>query len=180
MDTSNLLVALSLMFAASFVMGRARSVSVAERDGGLRNLNSLPFYHGVLSGLWCAIPSLILTLVWLLFDSKIIEVLVLADLSSTGETAGIDVNLLMNTIENIAEGKFLGLEPHAELLAAAERFKSLQAISKMCMSATALSLGALGSLWILKNITVEFGARIKVEKIFKLILASKNYHILPL
>ncbi len=168
MDTSNLLVALCLLFAASFLVGRARSVSLAEQKGGVRNLNSLPFYHGVLMSLWCAVPSLVLTLVWLLFDDQIIEALVLADIPPSG----VDVNLMMNTIENIAAGNFLGLEPEPQMLAAAERFKSLQSISQMCMSAAVLGLGTLGSLWILKSISLEFGARVKVENAFRIILLA--------
>lgn len=173
METSNLLVALAVVIAASFAFGRGRSISVVAPLGGIQTLNSLPFYHGMLTALWCAVPSIFLTLFWLLFDDKIIETLVISQITVEGELVRSDnVGLMLNTVENILAGTLLGIEPSQELLNAAEHLKSLRHTSQMAMTVVALSLAMMGGLWAMRQISPQFGARVKVEKAFKTILLA--------
>ncbi len=173
MDTSNLLVALVLVIIGAFVLGRERSRVVADRQGGVRHLNSLPFYHGMLMALWCAVPSLLLTLIWLLFDDRIIQSLVLLELmASNGEFPDGDPNLILNTIENIAAGNLLGIDPSPALIVASEHLQSLRGMNQRLMTAAVLGFSAVGGLFAFSKISLQFGARVKVEKAFQVILLA--------
>jgi phosphate transport system permease protein len=48
MNTSMLLIVAMLLVAMAFVLGRKRSIAIAGGRQGVRNLNSLPSYYGVL------------------------------------------------------------------------------------------------------------------------------------
>ena len=54
MDTSTLLAVIALLTVVGYALGRNRSIAMADVSrGGYRNLNSLPFYYGMLTALWC-------------------------------------------------------------------------------------------------------------------------------
>jgi len=173
METSNLLLALVMVIAVSYAFGRGRSISVVAPLGGIKTLNSLPFYHGMLTALWCAIPSLFLTLLWLLFEPKIIETLVISQIIIDGEQVSSDkLSLMLNTVENILAGTLLGIEPSQALIDAAEHLRSLRQTSQMAMTVSTLSLAMMGGLWAMTKISPNYGARVKVEKTFKIVLLA--------
>lgn len=172
MDTSTLLAVLALAVAGAYVLGRGRSLIKAEAmAGGIRNLNSLPFYYGMLTALWCGVPALLILLGWLMFDGVIIQALVVGGLpESVRGTTSSDLSLAMNTIRNIAEGKQLGLNPAPEFLAAAERLTQLREISQRSLSAVVMSCIVFGACYGWLRVSPEYKARIKVEGAFKAIL----------
>ncbi len=51
MESSVLLLVLALLCGFAYVAGRSRSLAVAG-VGGMRILNSLPFYYGSLTAFW--------------------------------------------------------------------------------------------------------------------------------
>ncbi|MFQ3235242.1 MAG: phosphate transport system permease protein, partial [Paraglaciecola sp.] len=53
MDTSKLILIAMLLVVATYYIGKNRAVAVAGGPAGIRNLNSLPFYYGVITSLWC-------------------------------------------------------------------------------------------------------------------------------
>lgn len=167
MNLSTLFAVLLVIAGFAYVLGRNRSVQLAAGIGGVRYLNSLPFYYGALVALWAAIPSLVVFLGWIIFDDLIIHQLILADLPEQyRDLPGAQQGLLLNSLYNIAAGHHFGpVEP--ELQAAADQLSRLQLLSRWALGGVAISaaLAALVIGWT--RIKPEFKARVHVEAIFK-------------
>ena len=80
MQTYLIFIVLLILTLIGFYLGRQRSVAVVDGPKGVRHLHSLPSYYGYLTAIWCGIPALLLTSLWLVFESTIITQLVIADL----------------------------------------------------------------------------------------------------
>ena len=103
MEPSVLVIAIFVLGCLAFMAGRSRSVAISQNVGGIRFLNSLPFYYGTLTALWCAIPCFTVLGTWMIFDDLIIRNAVLSSLPADAITAaGDNVGLLLNQIQNIA------------------------------------------------------------------------------
>jgi len=172
MDTSTLLAALAIMVSVAYMFGRGRSISMADTSqGGYRNLNSLPFYYGMLTALWCAVPCLLLMIGWFSFENTIIDNLVVAQLpEAIRNLSSNELGLVMNTVANIAEGNVIGNEPDAYLVTAAQSLTSVRQTSQLALTGSVLLLGILLSLFAWTRIRPEQKARVQVEGAFKTIL----------
>jgi len=172
MDTSTLLAALAIMAVTAYFLGRGRSVSMADTSqGGYRNLNSLPFYYGMLTALWCAVPCVLLMIGWMSFEGTIIDSLVVAELPANVRNLSSDeLGLVMNTVANIADGNVIGVDPEAYLVSAAESLNSVRHTSQLALTGSVLSVGILLSLFAWSRIRPEQKARLQVEGAFKTIL----------
>lgn len=173
MDISTLLALIALVIGVAFVMGRGRSLLQAESAGGVRHLNSLPFYYGMLTALWCAVPALFLLIGWLIFDDTIIEVMVLNQLEET-VVSGAELHLLINTVENIASGNIIGIDPAPELIAAADYLNSLRDNSRLALTLLVFCFAIVGGVWGWLKVSPEYKARIQVEGAFKMILLGSS------
>ena len=80
MQTGNLLLLLVAMVAAAYYIGWQKSLAQARPLGGIRHLESLPFYYAMRAALWCAIPALVVLGTWLIFDDAIIQSTVMLSL----------------------------------------------------------------------------------------------------
>src|SRR5690606_737520 len=148
MNVSVLIFALMLLAIASFVAGRARSLQMAG-PAGLQALNSLPVYYGSLTAFWCALPGLLVVLVWGIFDDAIIRGMVQSMVPpALVEAAGGNLNLVMNQVHNISVGNVSSANQDPALLAAAERLQSLRQINRWGMTALAFSAALVGGLLI--------------------------------
>ncbi|MBP02582.1 MAG: hypothetical protein CMM25_07210, partial [Rhodospirillaceae bacterium] len=70
-----------------------------------RKLKSLPAYHGAYVALWCFIPSILLIILWFLFNDAWLQMLVIASLPN--EFKGLSPNklsLLLSEVRNISSG----------------------------------------------------------------------------
>lgn len=169
MNPASLLIILCLMAAGAFIVGRGRSLALVRRgDGSLGKLNSLPFYYGALTALWCIIPSAILVLLWSLFDGAIIEKLVIDPLpaSIVGEQ-GERRDLVFNQVLNLAAGHLNSDAIQPALLAAVDHLKELRTINFWAMCTVCISLGLFCALVVWLRIAPQFKARANVEVIFR-------------
>lgn len=171
MASSTLLIIVILFIVAAYIFGRSRAVQLGTRVGGVRYLNSLPFYYGSLSALWCAIPSLLVFTIWLAFDDVIITKLLLNDLPAHYKNVSADeMGLVLNSLENINAGNQVGIEISAELQQAAEHLKTLRRIGNWSMTAVVVCFAMSGFIIAWLKISPKFKARFHVEAIFKLFL----------
>ena len=169
MNTSTLLIAAALFMAFAFFVGRGRSIAVSAVDGGVRNLNSLPSYYGTLTALWCGIPSILIVLIWLLFDDYFIRQSVIQMLPlELQELPKMDLGLVMNTISNVAESGNLGLSSEPYILAAAERMNELQSVSQIAISVIFACVAATLIVFSWLRINPNLRARSQVEQAFKI------------
>jgi len=171
MTTSILLAVIIALAVIAYFSGRSRSVTKANEFGGTQQLNSLPFYHGMLAVFWCVIPCLLFVVSWVIFDEYIIENLVISQLPEAQKnlSAG-EITLLVNVVNNIVAGysETLGQAPY--LIESAHYLKSQRANSQMALTVIALSLAVCGMCIAWVKITPELRARNHVETIFKSLL----------
>jgi phosphate transport system permease protein len=173
MQTANLLIVLLALSAVAYYMARGRSVALAQPLGGIRNLHSLPFFYGMRAVIWCALPSTVLLILWLLFDEHIISTLLINSLPEGQQPASAaEYNLLLNSIENIASGALSAETAEPVLVAAAESLKQLQQTGRYLVTAVVLSLAVIGMGWGWVKVSPKLRARQQVERVFRGILLA--------
>ena len=165
--TTYLVAAIVLLALSGFYAGRykARSIRVGSR------LNSLPQYHGIHVALWSGLPALILIVLWVSFESVVVEALVRASLSAEFRTLSEDqVILAMMEIRNLAQG-IGGVQtnlPFAE--DAASMLTRLSRIADYALVASVAVVAILGLGLARSHITLDFQARQSVERIFNVFI----------
>lgn len=173
MQTANLIIILLVAVGAAYYFGHGRSTAQARPLGGIRHLNSLPFYYGAQTAIWCGVPSLLLLAVWMMFDEPIITQLVMSGLpEAIKPTSTAEYNLLLNRIANIEAGALVAGQDEQALAVAAERLASLRETTQWLLTGVVLSLAIIGGLWGWNRIKPEYRARQGVESVFKFSLLS--------
>lgn len=172
MDTSTLLAFLAIVMAGAFMFGRGRSLTQAKSAGGMRSLNSLPSYYGMMTLLWCGVPSLVILITWLAFDGTIIEHLLIQSLPENIQALdATELGLRLNSIENIAEsGRLTGAEPY--MVNAVGVLNDLRGTSRLALTGVALLVAVLAGAWGWKRVQPQLKARNEVESAFKTILLA--------
>ena len=173
MQVTNILILILGLGLFAFYLGRGRSLALAKPLGGIRHIHSLPSYYGAHVALWCALPSLLLLGLWMIFDGPLINSIVLKSLAAGGmvvESSG--ESLLMNKITNLAQGVLPRKSADPELVAAADLMLRLEVISRWSLTALMMTLSLIGFGWSWSRISSSFRARPRVEKVMeKLLLA---------
>ena len=165
--TTYLVAAIVLLALSGFYAGRnkARSIRVGSR------LNSLPQYHGIHVALWSGLPALILIVLWVSFESVVVEALVRASLSAEFRALSEDQAILaMMEIRNLAQG-IGGVQanlPYAE--DAASMLTRLSRIADYALVVTVAVVAILGLGLARSHITLDFQARQSVERIFNVFI----------
>ncbi len=169
-----ILVALVLAMAVfGSVRGKGRALALAGAN--ISQLHSLPGYHGAYVALFAALPALAAFVIWLVAEGPIIDALVLSGLSPETQALPTDrLSLVMNDIRNIAFGDIASAAPSPEISAAAERYRSLNALSNYMMFAVVLGVAAFG-LWRAQGqLGIDFRARNRVERIAAAIMIAAS------
>ena len=86
-----ILILIGIFSYTSFIYGRSRIKKITTSQS--IKINALPNYYGYYLALWCALPSLIILLVWSIFEASIIKGLI----SQTLRRVGSIVRRLLNT-----------------------------------------------------------------------------------
>ena len=168
MQPATLLILTIVLAMVAYGLGYARSRSLAMPLGGVRHLKSLPGYYGVRAAVWCGLPALIILALWMSFEGKVIQLMVIGSLPAdvVPESAG-EAGLLMSRIQNVANGSLPPAMVDGPVAGAADLLKSLQAQSRMYRTglviSVALLLGFLG--WI--RISPQLNARRQVEAVLR-------------
>jgi phosphate transport system permease protein len=149
------LAALSMAYVGN---SRAR----ATHSGAVGKIHSRPIYHGLNVAIWTAVPAFVLLLVWLVFQSSIVNHLVLSGIPGSENLDASASSILMSEVRQVASGN-LFKEPSPEVKAAANHFQSLQAIAAYLMAAAVAVAAAIGAFFGLKVIGSRYRARHSVE-----------------
>lgn len=161
---SYLFLTIIVMSAVAFFVGQATGKRFAAA-GETPDMHSLPSYHGAYVAVWVGIPSLVLVLIWALFQSSIIDSLLWSSLPDH-LTSGADAanrSLLLSEIRNVAEGRIFS-EPTPEVLAAAERLNGWQALVRIAGFVVVLAMMVAGLFFARARLAPRFRARNSVER----------------
>ena len=159
-----LFLTLLLLSAAGYYLGRQRSLALV--GGRASQLHSLPSYHGTYVALWCALPALLMLLVWLALQPSLITQMVVAELPA--ETRALPperLGLIVNDIKNLASGNITSAAPDPTIRAAAQHYQHLQAVGATALWVAVLGLGTIGAGLSWRQIAPKLRARNRVERI---------------
>jgi len=169
MSLTYLYLVLIALTVGGFYMGRSRAISLA--DGHIRSLHSRPNYYGYFVAIWCGIPALVVSVLWITMEQGIIQSLVLSDLPR--EVRNQDdsaLSLVISDITNLATGNIPSRQDQPWLDEAAARYANLSQISLMAKSVVVLCLAIGGIAWGTKVIHKDMGTRVCVERVIRIIL----------
>ena len=168
-----LLLALGAIAAIGFYFARRKllvsSIKTATPP------HSMPVYHGWYVAFWCALPSLIILLFWLIFENYILEALIRSYLGpELLALSDAKLSLVINDVKNLANGINTEGKSGTALLEIAERYSSMQYTARVALLGTGIALAIAGFGWSWNHINPKFRARHGVERIVRwaLILAS--------
>lgn len=158
-----LVITLLALSSISFYLGRSRSITVA--NGHTRNLHSLPNYYGFYTALWCAIPALIVLIIWIALEPIIITRLVIAGLPEALQALpDARLNLIVNSIKNLAQGNIFAGTPNETIQAAADHYRRLLNIGDAALWVVAITLAMGGAIYARSAIAPKLRARNRVEQ----------------
>ncbi len=171
-----LLIALGAIAALGYFLARRKLLGGAGGAGANAiRPHSMPGYHGWYVALWCALPSLVVLLLWLFLEERILEALLISHLGpEIAALPGEMLGLLLNDIRNLAAGDAVSRDADPALMAAAERYGAMRTTARAAMLGGGLALAVAGLAWSWRRVAPAFRARHRVERIVRstLILAS--------
>jgi phosphate transport system permease protein len=169
------LVAIALL---AYRAGRGRALVVAGGDA--RQLHSRPGYYGAYVALWCGLPSLLLLVLWRLFEGSAVEWLVIERAGEQVRSLSPErIDLFLRDVSHLAALQPTSSEPTAAMRAAAAHFSELHRLSTICLIGLALAISTGGLAVARSRITASFRARVGVERIVDaLLLACSTVAIL--
>lgn len=166
-----LLAVLLGLSAWAFRAGRSRAVAIA--GGRRRVLHSLPGYYGYYLALWCALPALVLFVLWTFFGTAIVESLVVSGLADSLRTDDpARMGLLVNDIRNLATGNIVSRAVEPDLQAAADHYANLQRLGFWTLCAGMLGLAGGGTAIGWRFIQGHLRARTAVEHVVRYFLIA--------
>ncbi len=172
MNVSTLLVTLVALALFSYVFGKQRALSIAKHNR--RSLHSIPSYYGYMTALWCGLPALLLLFLWLLFETIVIEQLLIASLPADIQSLPSgQLSLVLNDLKLLATPDLMDSTEQTKL-EAVKYLLSMQEMSNSLRTVLVLILALAGAAWGFSRVIGKTPARLLVEKVvlFFLILSS--------
>lgn len=173
MTTVTLLLA--VLAFATYQLGRQRALRVAGGPAYAPDLHSRPNYHGYFIAIRGVLPALAIVSVWLLAEEWLITRLVIDGLpAALRDRSPGELDLLLNTIRNVASDSAVVGATQPGVDAAADRYLRLRELSGLSMFLAAAGFALLSAAFALRHVSLRFRARDRVETILTraLLLAS--------
>jgi phosphate transport system permease protein len=166
-----LTVTVLALVSFSYGVGRRRAMTVAA--GNLRQLHSLPSYHGSFVALWCGLPALAVVILWLAFESVLLHGLVLSALpSELRDLPDERLSLIYNEVRNVARnGHAASSDAVAEM---ARHYSTLRQTMFIAVGSVACALAVIGMISARSRIHSGLRARNRVEGIIKVFLIAAS------
>ena len=163
------IVAVAILAAVGYAMGRRRSVATV--GGRLRELHSLPSYYGSYVALWCGVPGLIVAAAWAIAQPLVVESIVADNLPEEMRALpAAEFGLLMNDIRNVAAGTVSSRSDDPAVLRAAAQLAGYRTIGDMALATVAIAAAILGLGYARRRIVPRLRARNAVERAMKAML----------
>jgi phosphate transport system permease protein len=166
MSHAALLLLIAAFAIAGFWLGKYRALQLVGGGRGIRQLHSLPAYYGWLTALWCALPCVLVVLLWAGFQDSVIASLVRARMGP--ELAGMDaghVGLFLNDARNVVSGAVPAGQAPEAVQRAAGIYAGLRGTAAKALTGLVLLLAGAALLFVRSRIRPELRARNAVESI---------------
>jgi len=171
MSPTFLLLTLLALSVFGFYFGRARASALVS--GKVQQLHSRPNYYGVYMALWCVIPAILISIVWLAFQPSITQSLVISALPQELQSLPANrLGLLLNDIHNLADGNIVSRNADPAMIAAAESLNNFRAIGNGALFVVALVAAIAGALFARARLSPKLRARNQVEQAIKVFLMA--------
>jgi phosphate transport system permease protein len=156
---------------SAFWIGKSRSLALVGGSRGVRHLHSLPSHYGLMTAMWCALPSLAVIGLWLVFQDAIIVRLVVDQLpAGVRDLPANDLSLVLNDMRNLVAGNVPAASVSAAVQTASAEYLHLRGISRMALSVLVMVLAIAAVIAIRARITPELRARNGVERVIEWML----------
>ena len=175
MNSSTLIFVIAFLALFSYWYAIKRAIMVAGGRSKIKNLVSLPRQFGLLTAFWCGIPALLFLLIWGIFESTIIESLLVAKLpEAVSNLSSGQLSLYLNSIQLKAalEPQFSNTTDPQMLLQiqAANYLREITTNAAWIKAGLVVLIAVSSVLTILSRFTVKFHSRQRIEKIITTIL----------
>ena len=167
------LLLITLVLALStlaYWQGRRRAFALAVQPSAGK-MHSRPGYYGLLTALWCALPSLLIVVLWQLAAEPLLTAAAMKSVTAAkGNLSPDQLNLLVNDMRNLVAGNVVGREIDPLLQAAADQYSGMRRISNMALAVVALATALVAAYLVLARIRPALRARNQVELAIEIIL----------
>lgn len=165
MAPTPLLVVLAGLALLAYAVGKQRALAVVGGPRGIRNLHSLPSYYGALTALWCAVPALLVLVLWVAFQDSIINSLVISHLPADMQRLPAnELGLALNDVHNVVAGNVAVDAARPEIRAAALEYLQLRQTSRFALTGVVVALGLIAIVIVRSKISAPLRARNAVER----------------
>lgn len=167
-------ILLATLFTAALAFWLARRRALATVGGRTVDLHSLPGYYGWYAALWCGIPGLIVSILWILGASWTLDRAAIADLPAHMSSASeAEISLYLNDVKNLAGGSLVSGAADADLLERAERLREQRSFGMLAAVGLTLLFAITGGWIALERIHPGLAARKYVERaVGRILMAS--------
>jgi phosphate transport system permease protein len=173
MTPTLLIVVLLALGTMAYQLGKRRALATAGPRGSALSLHSRPSYYGLFAALWCLLPALAVLVLWQGGETSVVTRLVIGELPAELRALPEDrLGLVINDIRNVATGQVLAGSQPAEIVAAAEHYLALQALSARAESVVVLLLAAGGLALGWRLVAPRLRARNHVEQVVRIVLIA--------
>ena len=173
MTPTLLIVVLLALGAMAYQLGKRRALATAGPRGSALSLHSRPSYYGLFAALWCLLPALAVLVLWQGGETSVVTRLVIGELPAELRALPDDrLGLVINDIRNVATGQVLADGQPPEIVAAAEHYLALQALSARAESVVVLLLAAGGLALGWRLVAPRLRARNHVEQVVRVVLIA--------
>jgi len=179
MNSSTLVFVIAFLALFSYWFAIQRAVKVAGGLTKVKKLTSLPKQFGALTAFWCGLPALFVLLIWSIFESSVIQSTLLTALPPEISELPVDqLSLYLNDIYVIAEqiqfGQLSVSEDSDLKYQTAMQLVETQNTASWLKSGLILLVCLTSVLYLVSRFTVEFEARVKMERIIAGILWASS------
>ncbi len=166
MSHTTLFLLIGVLAIAAYWYGRQRALAQVGGRRGIRQLHSLPSYYGWLASLTCALPCVLVVVLWAGFQDSVITSMVGVRVGP--ELAGRDatqLGLFMNDVRNVLSGAIPADQASDAARRGAAAYEQLRGVAGNALTGIVLALAAAGLLFMRQRIRPALRARNVVEKI---------------
>jgi len=166
MPLSTVIIVLLVMSAAGFMLGKRRSLALADAGGGIRTLHSLPSQYGMWAAILVGVPAVLFLFAWRIAEPVVIDRLVIAELpAEIREQPPARLGLFMNDVRNTVIGNIVSGQQSGPVQAAAEHYTELESASAKLRTVLAIALAVGGLAFGWRSISPGLRARNRVERL---------------